>query len=323
MARDSAHALGIADRGATELLNKESHELQRYRPPRPDPESLVGSPTMARTSDRRQQQLARQKAQAASTARQRKDRRRKQVAAGAIAVIVVLSTLGAFLGSRSSSKPTTTTVPTSTTMPTSGITPPAAALGATLTGATPCPAEDGSSARTTSFTSAPSMCIETDHFYTATITTSKGPMTVQLNPRVSPQTVNTFVVLSRYHYYDGQPITDIRTRASFTIGMAFSGGTNQPGFAIPGEIPAKGTVFTPGALSMTPASTSGGIGGQLVVATFDQAPDNDQQVTPLGIMLSGDTTIAAINTLASQSGKPTSLVTIQSISVVRSGAIPS
>ncbi len=279
---------------------------------------------MARTSDRRQQQLARQKAQAASTARQQKDRRRKQLAAGAVAVIVVLSTLGAFLGSRSSSsKPTTTTVPTSTTLQTNGITPPAAALGATLTGATPCPAEDGSSTRTTSFASAPSMCIETDHFYTATITTSKGPMTVQLNPRVSPQTVNTFIVLSRYHYYDGQPVISVRTRASFTIGMAFSGGTNQPGFAIPGEVPAKGTVFTPGALSMTLASASAGIGGQLVVATFDQAPDNDQQVTPLGIMLSGDTTIAAINTLASQSGKPTSLVTIQSISIVRSGAIPS
>ena len=39
--------------------------------------------------------------------------------------------------------------------------------------------------------------------------------------------------------------------------------------------------------------------------------------------VNGDTTIAAINTLASQSGKPTSLVTIQSISIVRSGAIPS
>lgn len=166
------------------------------------------------------------------------------------------------------------------------------------------------------------MCIETDHFYTASITTTKGLMTVQLNPKVSPQTVNTFVVLSRYHYYDDQPLTDVRTRASFTFGMAFSGGSPQPGFEIPGEIPAKGTIFTPGALSMKPASASNGIGGQLVFATFDQAPDNDQQVTPLGIMLSGDSTLSAINALASQSGKPTTLVTIRSISVVRSGAIP-
>lgn len=281
---------------------------------------------MARSSDRRQQQLARQKAQTAATARARKARRRRQFAAGAVAVIVVLSTLGAFIGSKGSSSksPTTTAaVPTSTTLQTSGIVPPAVAPGATLTGATPCPAEDGSSARTTSFETAPPTCIDNNHFYTATITTTKGSLTVQLNPKVSPQTVNTFVVLARYHYYDGQPITDVRNRASFTAGMAFTGGTAQPGFDIPGEIPAKGTVFTPGALSMAPASASNGIGGQLVFATFDQAADNSQQVTPLGIMLSGDTTLTAINQLASESGKPTALVTITSISVVQSGVIPS
>lgn len=130
-------------------------------------------------------------------------------------------------------------------------------------------------------------------------------------------------MLARYHYYDGQPITDVRSRASFTAGMQFIDGSTQPGFAIPGEIPEKGTVFTPGALSMAPASASNGIGGQLVFATFDQAADNNQQVTPLGIMLSGDATLTAMNQLASQSGEPTALVTITSISVVRSGAIPS
>lgn len=279
---------------------------------------------MARTPDRRQREQSREKAQAATAARMQKARRRRQLAAGAIAILVVLSTFGAFLGSRGSSSksPTTTAAPTSTTLPATGISPAPVAPGATLTGTTTCPAEDGSSARTTSFASPPPMCIETDHFYTATITTTKGSITVQLNPKVSPQTVNTFVVLARYHYYDGQSVTGVRSRASFTVGMAFSGGAAQPGFDIPGEIPAKGTVFTPGALSMVPAAKSGGIGGQLVFATFDQAPDNDQQVTPLGIMLSGDDTLSAINKFASQSGQPTALVSIQSISVVRSGAIP-
>ncbi len=299
--------------------------MQRYRPPRLRFESLVGSPTMARTSDRRQRQLARQKAQTAATARQRKARRRTQIAAGGVVAVVLLSTLGAFLGSMSSTSTssTTTTVPTSTTLQKSGINPPAVALGATLTGATPCPAEDGASARTTTFETAPPTCIDNNYFYTATITTTIGVLTVQLNPKVSPQTVNTFVVLARYHYYDGQPITDVRSRASFTAGMQFIDGSTQPGFAIPGEIPEKGTVFTPGALSMAPASASNGIGGQLVFATFDQAADNNQQVTPLGIMLSGDATLTAMNQLASQSGEPTALVTITSISVVRSGAIPS
>jgi len=281
---------------------------------------------MARTSDRRQRQLARQKAQNAATAKQRKARRRTQIAAGGVAAVVLLSTLGAFLGSMGStttSSSSTSTVPTSTTLQKSGITPPAVAPGATLTGATPCPAEDGSSARTTTFETAPPNCIDNNYFHTATITTTKGALKVQLNPKVSPQTVNTFVVLARYHYYDGQPITDVRNRASFTAGMTFTGGSGQPGFEIPGEIPEKGTVFTPGALSMAPASASNGIGGQLVFATFDQAADNNQQVTPLGIMLSGDTTLTAMNQLASESGKPTSLASIISITVVRSGAIPS
>ena len=280
---------------------------------------------MARTSDRRQRELSRQKAQAATAARLRKSRRRKQIAAGAVAILVVLSTLGAFIGSNrssSGSSSSTTAVPTSTTLPVSGITPPAVAPGATLTGATTCPPEDGSAPRTTSFATPPPMCIDSNYFYTATISTTKGPLTIQLNPKVSPQTVNTFVVLARYGYYNDQPVIDVRTRASFTVGMTFVDGTSQPGFDIPGEIPAAGTIFTPGSMSMTQASASGGIGGQLVFATFDQAPDNDQQVTPLGVMLSGDATLSAINSLASQSGQPTSLVTIQSISVVRSGAIP-
>ena len=280
---------------------------------------------MARTSDRRQRELSRQKAQAATAARLQKSRRRKQIAAGAVAVVVVLSTLGAFIGSSrssSTSSTTTSTVPTSTTLPIAGITPPAVPPGATLTSTTTCPPEDGSAQRTTSFATAPPMCIDTNYFYTATIATSKGPLTIQLNPKVSPQTVNTFVVLARYGYYNDQPVTDVRTRASFTVGMAFSDGSAQPGFDIPGEIPAAGTIFTPGSLSMTKASASGGIGGQLVFATFDQAPDNDQQVTPLGVMLSGDATLRTINSLASQSGQPTALVTIQSINVVRSGAIP-
>ena len=245
--------------------------------------------------------------------------------AAAIGLLVVLATIGGFIGARSSSTSpattSTTRASTTTTLPADGVTPIAAAPGAALTGTTPCPAADGSSARTTTFATAPPMCIETDHFYIAVITTTLGPLSVQLNPRQSPQTVNTFVVLARYHYYDGQPLVSVRTRASFAFGVAFTGGGTAPGFDIPGEVPAKGTVFTPGSLSMAPASASNGNGGRLVVSTFDQAPANDQNVTPLGIMLSGDTTIAAIDALASRTGTPTAAASITSITITRGGAI--
>ena len=283
---------------------------------------------MASSSERRRREADRQRRLAAADQRRARTERRRRVIAAAVGILVILAVVGGFVGARASttstsSSTTTTRAPSTTTtaLPTDGVQPIPAAPGATLTGATPCPAEDGSTARTTMFASAPPTCIETDHFYTATITTSRGTFTVQLNPKVSPQTVNTFVVLARYHYYDGQPLTKVSSRAQFAFGMAFTGGGTAPGFDIPGEIPAKGTVFSPGSLSMAPASSSNGIGGRLVVSTFDQAPSNDQNVTPLGVMMSGDSTIAAIDALASQTGLPTATASITSITIVRSGAI--
>lgn len=240
-------------------------------------------------------------------------------------VLVVLSTVGAFLGSRStssSSRSTTTTTSTTLALPPSGVAPEAAQPGLTLTGATPCPADDGSSARTTSFASPPPMCIDTGYFHTATITTTAGTMTVQLNPKLAPRSVNDFVVLARYHFYDGQPITSVDSRASFTIGTRFVGGGNTPGFTIDPEQPKGGTIFTPGSLAIRPSGPTGA-GGELVVSTFEKAPDNDQGVNPLGVMLSGDDLLATVDSYASEDHTPTSPVTVIAITISRTSPIPS
>jgi cyclophilin family peptidyl-prolyl cis-trans isomerase len=150
-------------------------------------------------------------------------------------------------------------------------------------------------------------------------------MTVQLNPRLAPQTVNDFVVLARYHFYDGQPVTSVRSRASFTIGLAFSGpgAETAPGFTVPSEAPAGGQVFVPGMLAMVPATGAGGASrGQLLVATFEDAAGIDQSVTAFGGMLSGEDVLIAVDRLATQSGAPAQAVTITSISVERTSAIP-
>jgi cyclophilin family peptidyl-prolyl cis-trans isomerase len=246
----------------------------------------------------------------------------------------VLGLLGAVLGSRSqsTSTPTTTTssstAPPTTTdpaLPPTGATPIAAPMGGTLDGPTPCPAEDGSSPRITLFAQAPTTCIDPSYFYIATITTSVGEMTVQLNPRRAPQTVNAFVVLAGYHFYDGQPVTSVSSLASFTIGLDFTGpdAERAPGFTIPDEVPAQGQIFTPGTLAMSGTPGSPGTNrGQLLVATFQNAAGIDQGVTGFGIMLSGDEVLAAIDSLATQDGLPAEPVTITAVRVARSSAIP-
>lgn len=284
---------------------------------------------MATPNSRRQRELARQQARisAASEARDR-TRRRQRLAAGIVTAVVLLAGLGAYIGSRrSADDPTTTTTtefpsgPTSSMLPSSGITPPPVAPGATLTGATPCPAEDGSSPRTTSFAEAPPMCIDTTHFYRAVISTTKGDISVLLDAGRTPNTVNSFVVLSRYHFYDGQPITSITNRRAFTVGMSFTSPTTM--FDIPNEIAPAGQIFTPGAIAMV---GTGGVGspskGQFLIATFELAADLDDSNTAFGTMVDGFDTLLAINALGSRSGQPTAVVTITGISITKGGQIP-
>ena len=77
--------------------------------------------------------------------------------------------------------------------------------GEAIDGATPCPPADGSAARTTAFTEAPPTCIDEAKTYTAEVATSEGDITIDLDAANAPITVNNFVVLARYHYFDGLP----------------------------------------------------------------------------------------------------------------------
>jgi cyclophilin family peptidyl-prolyl cis-trans isomerase len=289
---------------------------------------------MARTPNRRQREAARDRERATAEARRASARRRRQLVGAGVVVLVLLGLLGAYLGSRddddsATSSSTTTSVPTASTadasLPPTGVAPTPAPMGESLEGPTPCPAADGSSPRVTLFAEAPGTCIDPTSFYIATISTTVGEMTVQLNPRRAPETVNAFVVLAGYHFYDGQPVTSVSELASFTIGLEFTGpGADEaPGFTIPDEVPEGGQVFTPGTLAMSGTSgTPGTNRGQLLVATYERAAGIDQGVTGFGIMLSGDEVLKAIDSLASQDGLPTEPVTITSLRVVRSSPIP-
>ena len=65
-----------------------------------------------------------------------------------------------------------------------------------------CPAADGSAAQQREFTAAPPLCIDPAKSYTALVSTNHGDFTVELDPAAAPITVNNFVVLARYHYFD-------------------------------------------------------------------------------------------------------------------------
>ena len=82
----------------------------------------------------------------------------------------------------------------------------------------------------------PEMQIDADRAYTATISTAKGDIVVQLDAGAAPQTVNNFVFLTEQGFYDG--LSFHRVEPGFVIqgGDPLGTGTGGPGYTVPAEI---------------------------------------------------------------------------------------
>jgi cyclophilin family peptidyl-prolyl cis-trans isomerase len=119
----------------------------------------------------------------------------------------------------------------------------------TLTGATPCPAADGSSPRTVAFAQAPPSCIDKTKTYTATVTTNKGAYTIALDAAAAPLTVNNFVVLARYHYFDSTICHRAIPQFAVQCGDPSGTGSGGPGYTFADELPAAGS-YKVGSIAM-------------------------------------------------------------------------
>lgn len=112
-----------------------------------------------------------------------------------------------------------------------------------------CPSSDGSADQQREFASAPKMCIDPAKTYTAEIVTSAGTLTVDLLADKAPITVNNFVTLARYHYYDGIGCHRIIPGFMAQCGDPDGTGGGGPGYTFPDELPAEGE-YQVGSLAM-------------------------------------------------------------------------
>ncbi len=102
-----------------------------------------------------------------------------------------------------------------------------------------CAAVDGSAAKQTTFTEYPPVCIERGKSYTAVIETNHGTLHVALRADLAPATVNSFVNLARYHYFDGT--TCHRAIQGFVVqcGDPTATGNGGPGYEFQDELPTE------------------------------------------------------------------------------------
>ena len=175
------------------------------------------------------------------------------------------------------------------------------------------PNPDGSSEKRQKFDAAPPMIIDPAKTYSATMVTSKGTMEMVLDAAAAPVTVNSFVFLARWHYYDG--IVFHRVIPGFVLqgGDPTGTGAGGPGYRFDDELPKPGR-YELGSLAMANAGPNTN-GSQFFVIS---GPDG-MRLPPLyalfGKVVKGLDVVQAINEIGTASGRPNEQVVIESVTI--------
>ena len=176
---------------------------------------------------------------------------------------------------------------------TATLSPGAEVLGGT---APDCPAEDGSSERQTNFAAPPEICIEPDTLYTAEFVTSEGNFTAVLDPSLDLRSVNNFIVLARYHAYDGtifhRVIEDFVIQGG-DVEDAF--GRGSPGYRFTGAFPPEDIPYQIGSIAMANSGDPASNGSQFFVVTGPDGARLPPNYSLLGQVTDGSDIALSIN----------------------------
>jgi peptidyl-prolyl cis-trans isomerase B (cyclophilin B) len=133
-------------------------------------------------------------------------------------------------------------------------------------------------------TAPPDFQIDDTQLYRVTIDTARGPIVMELDPQLAPNSVNNFVALARQGYYDG--LTFHRVVPEFVIqgGCPEGSGRGGPGYKFADE-PVKGE-YTLGAVAMANAGPDSN-GSQFFVCIDDCTSKLAKSYNLLGYVTEG------------------------------------
>jgi peptidyl-prolyl cis-trans isomerase B (cyclophilin B) len=242
---------------------------------------------------------------------------------GGVALVIGIALLG---GAGDDDEPSASSLPAVTTPATAtGSSVPVSAPASTAPGSTvtptgftygtgACPPENVTEPVRT-FSDAPQQCIDPAATYTATFRTSEGDIVVDLNTAEVPGTVNNFVALARYGYYDD---TLIFRTASSVAGEIIQGGgqtnADSPGYTIPDE--GAGFAYEAGQIVMARTAEPNSAGGQWFFVTDPPAtPDPTGTYVVFGTITEGLDVARAIRELGGDDGAPSREVTVETVEI--------
>ena len=165
----------------------------------------------------------------------------------------------------------------------------------------------------------PSMTIDLNKQYTATISTNVGDMKAQLFAKDAPNTVNNFVFLAREGFYDGTPFHRIISNFMVQTGDPTGTGRGGPGYRFNDELPRE-REYERGTLAMANAGPNTQ-GSQFFICHQDLKGRLQKNYTIFGKVTEGLETLdklAATPVRAGTSGEassPTQDVHISSVTI--------
>jgi cyclophilin family peptidyl-prolyl cis-trans isomerase len=178
----------------------------------------------------------------------------------------------------------------------------------------PFPALDGSSPATKQFDDVPEMGIDPSKRYTATMETSHGTLVIALDPIKAPATVNNFVFLALYHYYDG--VTFHRIIRNFVCQGGDPTGTGRggPGYRFADELPKPGQ-YEIGSLAMANAGPNTN-GSQFFLISGPDGARLPPQYSLFGKVVKGLDVVEAMQSVPTdRADKPLEPVVMHSVSI--------
>ncbi|MHB1139364.1 MAG: peptidylprolyl isomerase [Microthrixaceae bacterium] len=178
-------------------------------------------------------------------------------------------------------------------------------------------AADGSSERRTKFSEPFELSIDPEKSYQAEIVTNHGTMTAYLHAKDAPNTVNNFVNLARYHYYDGIIFHRIIREFMIQGGDPEGSGRGGPGYKFADELPAAGK-YKVGSLAMANAGPNTN-GSQFFIVSGAHGVTLPPQYSLFGQLIAGEDVLSAIEKVRTGSGdRPVEDVVIESITITES-----
>jgi cyclophilin family peptidyl-prolyl cis-trans isomerase len=161
------------------------------------------------------------------------------------------------------------------------------------------------------------MCIDPAKSYTAEMVTSMGTLVIALDPIAAPNTVNSFVFLSRYHYYDGiifhRIIRDFVCQGGDPTGT----GRGGPGYQYADELPKPGR-YEIGSVAMANAGPNTN-GSQFFLISGNQGVGLPPSYSLFGKIVKGlDVLEAMQNVPTDRNDRPKEDVVIQSVTITES-----